>query len=368
MAEAIEIAARTMAARQPVPPSERVPGWARRRHKALVTTFEVIRNIRSHISKRVDRALMASCAPAFAGVEVDWLRVKPVVKVTGEFWAQTTEGDGNFNMFAFLEREGAEVLVEPVSGWVMYLLNFAREDMLAKRGLGVPRTGPALARWRAEAREAKRIAGRRLLFWLAEAIYRRHYDHLRAGLGGVPHPLVDQHELVELSSPFYHRLARGGEGYTEVAKTIYYSTRGLAHMVLGLKPFGCMPSSQSDGVQSALVAHFKDLMYVPIETAADGELNAHSRVQMALVEARSRAQAEFDDVLRRTGLSIDDVRAHVEAHPELRSPFLRVPHHPGVAGTAATFVLHVARRLGRRRTGRPRRAAASRGVVTGVTS
>ena len=32
---------------------------------------------------------------------------------TGEFWAQTTEGDGNFNMFAFLEKGGAEVLVEP---------------------------------------------------------------------------------------------------------------------------------------------------------------------------------------------------------------------------------------------------------------
>src|SRR5262249_30933839 len=43
----------------------------------------------------------------FNEVEVDRLRVKPIVKITGEFWAQTTEGDGNFNMFRFLEREGA---------------------------------------------------------------------------------------------------------------------------------------------------------------------------------------------------------------------------------------------------------------------
>ena len=40
-------------------------------------------------------------------IEVDRLRVKPIVKITGEFWAQTTEGDGNFHMFEFLEREGA---------------------------------------------------------------------------------------------------------------------------------------------------------------------------------------------------------------------------------------------------------------------
>ena len=36
-------------------------------------------------------------------IEVDRLQPKPVVKVTGEFWAQTTEGDGNFNMFRFLQ-------------------------------------------------------------------------------------------------------------------------------------------------------------------------------------------------------------------------------------------------------------------------
>src|SRR5690606_27047074 len=31
-------------------------------------------------------------------VEVDFTRPKPVCKLIGEFWAQTTEGDGNFNI------------------------------------------------------------------------------------------------------------------------------------------------------------------------------------------------------------------------------------------------------------------------------
>ena len=56
-------------------------------------------------------------------IEVDRLRVKPIVKITGEFWAQTTEGDGNFNMFHFLEREGAQVLVEPIGTWIMYMIH-----------------------------------------------------------------------------------------------------------------------------------------------------------------------------------------------------------------------------------------------------
>ena len=65
-------------------------------------------------------------------------------------------------------------------------------------------------------------------------------------------------------------------------------------MVLALKPFGCMPSSQSDGVQSAVVNHFKDMIFLPIETSGEGEINAHSRVQMALGEAKVKAKAEFE--------------------------------------------------------------------------
>jgi predicted nucleotide-binding protein (sugar kinase/HSP70/actin superfamily) len=36
--------------------------------------------------------------------------------------------------------------------------------------------------------------------------------------------------------------------------------------VLAQKPFGCMPSTQSDGVQSAVINKFKDMILMPIET------------------------------------------------------------------------------------------------------
>ncbi len=67
-------------------------------------------------------------------IEVDRTRVKPVVKITGEFWAQTTEGDGNFHMFDFLEREGAQVLVEPIATWVAYLLYQAKAQRRPPQG------------------------------------------------------------------------------------------------------------------------------------------------------------------------------------------------------------------------------------------
>jgi hypothetical protein len=152
-----------------------------------------------------------------------------------------------------------------------------------------------------------------------------------------------------MAAPFYNNLARGGEGHLEVGKNVYYSVHKLCHMVLGLKPFGCMPSSQSDGAQSAVVSHFPEMIYLPIETSGEGAVNAHSRVQMAMGEAKVKAKAEMEQVLRSTGLTLPEVRAYAARHPEMRQPFYRVPHPHGVAGTAAQFVLHVAHRRRRER-------------------
>jgi hypothetical protein len=112
-------------------------------------------------------------------------------------------------------------------------------------------------------------------------------------------------------------------------------------MVLSLKPFGCMPSLQSDGVQSAVINHFTNMIFLPIETSGEGEVNAHSRAQMALSDAKARARAEFDDALRSTGKRLEDIRAFVMGHAALRKPFYPVPRQPGLTGVAANFARHV---------------------------
>ncbi|MFZ0933974.1 MAG: activator of (R)-2-hydroxyglutaryl-CoA dehydratase [Bryobacteraceae bacterium] len=284
------------------------------------------------------------CRDRFDAIEIDRLRVKPIVKITGEFWAQTTEGDGNFNMFRFLQREGAQVLVEPIGTWIMYMIHQVVQKYKDLKGLEEGAVLPPL--WKLGTRAKIEIGFRQKVakLKLAEAIFKNEYHKIVEALGGIAHHLADQYELQRIGHPFYNSRAGGGEGHLEVAKNIYYSNKDLAHMVLSLKPFGCMPSTQSDGAQSAVVSNYKDMIYLPIETSGEGEINAHSRVQMALGEAKNKAKKEFAEALERTGLTLDACRAWVDQHPETRRPTYHVPHTKGVVGQAANFVHHIAER------------------------
>jgi predicted nucleotide-binding protein (sugar kinase/HSP70/actin superfamily) len=292
-------------------------------------------------------ASLHRCRDMFNEVEVDRLRVKPIVKITGEFWAQTTEGDGNFNMFRFLEREGAQVLVEPIGTWIMYMIHQVIQKYRDTKGLDVGATLPPL--WRLDQRTKIEWNFRNKVakLKLAEAIFKREYHRIVEALGGLAHHLADQYELQRMGHPFYNSRAGGGEGHLEVAKNIYYSNKDLAHFVLSLKPFGCMPSTQSDGAQAAVVSQYRDMIYLPIETSGEGEINAHSRVQMALGEAKNKAKLEFQEALNKTGLTLDECRAWVDEHPEVKRPMYHVPHTKGVIGNAANFVMHIADRMKR---------------------
>ncbi len=307
-----------------------------------------------YIGKFVDQlrgddytSALIRCRDIYNEVEVDRLRVKPIVKITGEFWAQTTEGDGNFNMFRFLEREGAQVVVEPIGTWITYMIHQVIQKYRDLKGLDEGAVLPPLWRLDKRANIEWNFRNKVARLKLAEAIFKREYHRVIDSLGGIAHRLADQYELQRVGHPFYNSRSGGGEGHLEVAKNIYYSNKDLCHMVLSLKPFGCMPSTQSDGAQAAVISHYKDIIFLPIETSGEGEINAHSRVQMALGEAKNKAKREFQEVLDRTGLTLDRCRAFVDAHPEMKRPMYRVPHTKGVTGTAANFVLHIAERMGR---------------------
>ena len=281
----------------------------------------------------------------FDAIEVDRTRVKPIVKITGEFWAQTTEGDGNFNMFRFLEREGAEVLVEPIGTWIVYMIHQAKQANQDRKGV---KEGEVFASWSnplkrlsQELKFRKKIGA----MTMAERIFIRDYNRLREAIGGTVHELADQYELQRLGHPFYNSRAGGGEGHLEVAKNIYYSNKDLAHMVLSLKPFGCMPSTQSDGAQAAVVDQYKDMIYLPVETSGEGEINAHSRVQMALGEAKMRTKTEFAETLAEAGLTADQVRDYIEVHPEIKKPTYHIPEYKGKIGMAARTVVYIAEKI-----------------------
>jgi len=340
------------------------PEWAKpkfKSNKILRNTFNVFGKWHEHMWGKDYLNALASARDSMNAIEVDRTKVKPVVKITGEFWAQTTEGDGNFNMFAFLEREGAQVLIEPIATWVAYLMYQAKAHARAKWPVTRPYRDPEW--WELKKQVANHWALRKKLMMVGagERMWYYFYHRVIKNLGGITHHLVPQPELAALANPFYNQFARGGEGHLEVGKNVYYTVHKLCHMVLALKPFGCMPSSQSDGVQSAVINKFKDMIFLPVETSGEGEVNAHSRVQMALGEAKVKAKAEFEVALKSTGKSLQEIREYVAEHAELKRPFYHVPHRDGIAGTAAQFVLHVSDRMNA--SSRMWRRSRSRGIA-----
>jgi predicted nucleotide-binding protein (sugar kinase/HSP70/actin superfamily) len=320
------------------------PGWvtsylAKRNFQRGLYSF--LYKMRQHLNGKEFRAVLERCRKRIDGIAIDRMRLKPVVKIIGEFWAQTTEGGGNYQMFQFLEREGAQVQPEAIGTWIAYLLAHAKMQMYPKRGMDAQCVEPSRWDLRKRFRNEMSFQKKRALLITGEKLYAGLYHKVIRMLGDTAHRLVPQEKLAEMADPFYKALARGGEGYLEVGKNIYYHSNKLCHMVLSLKPFGCLPSSQSDGVQSAVINRFKDMTYLPIETSGEGEVNAHSRVQMALGEAKAKAKMEFLEALAKTGKRLEEIRAFASNHSELSRPLYTVPHHDGVAGVAANFVLHV---------------------------
>ena len=291
---------------------------------------------------------LEACRDRFDTIEIDRLRVKPIVKITGEFWAQTTEGDGNFNMFHFLQREGAQVLVEPIGTWITYMLHQVVQKYRDLKGLEDGSVLPPLwkigPRARIEWQTRRKVARLKL----AEVVFKREYHKIvkRAGrhrppAGGSIRDAEAGASLLQLA--FGRRRGAPGSGQEHLLLE-----QRPGHMVLSLKPFGCMPSTQSDGAQSAVVGHYRDMIYLPVETSGEGEINAHSRVQMALGEAKNKTRKEFAEALERTGLSLDRCKAWVEEHPNRSGPCTMCRTPGESSGTAANFVYHIAALSGAR--------------------
>ena len=133
-----------------------------------------------------------------------------------------------------------------------------------------------------------------------------------------------------------------------VGKSLWAHKKKKAHMICELSPYSCMPNTMSIGAMAGVIGKHPEILYAPLEIKGDAEVHALSRCQMILTEAKKRAQRELDDTLTRTGLSLDEVRAHIQAHPEMKKATYPIPHDGTAAGTAAKLVLHVASRMGRR--------------------
>ncbi|RLD20669.1 MAG: activator of (R)-2-hydroxyglutaryl-CoA dehydratase, partial [Bacteroidetes bacterium] len=236
---------------------------------------------------------------------------------------------------------GAIILVEPVATYIQFMLHkhllrhTDHQEMILQEKIG---------HWWQIVQRVENWVNYKKKLWILKVgikLYRREFARLLKALGGNNHMIIEQNELEKLAHDYYNTHIEGGEGYMEVAKNIYYHKKHKCHMVLSLKPFGCMPSTQSDGVQAAVVEHHKNMIFLPVETSGEGKTNAHNRVLMALEDAREKAKLELNKAYSSTSYSIKELKIYVNRHPELKIPGYCCPHREGVAGKTANFIYHV---------------------------
>jgi predicted nucleotide-binding protein (sugar kinase/HSP70/actin superfamily) len=269
-------------------------------------------------------------------VEVNRIQPKPKVAILGEFWAMTTEGDGNYHLQEFVESEGGENDIQILCALLLYNLWEIRHDTELRADLRGEDTGPFGLHG---ADVGRRLAG----LWMGELALRGlfHFFAALVGLRGVSLPDMDT--IAEVGHSHYNVNLRGGEGHLEVAKLIMNVVHQKAHMTLSVKPFGCMPSSGvSDGVQTVVTERFPQAIFCAVETSGDGAVNFYSRVQMSLFKARRRAEEELEAALAKYGVTKEEVAAY--AKTTIYADGLVKPMHVD-AGAAADLVHALAPRM-----------------------
>ena len=103
------------------------------------------------------------------------------------------------------------------------------------------------------------------------------------------------------------------------------------------------------------------MIYLPVETSGEGEINAHRRVQMALGEAKNKAKKEFAEALEQHRPDAGRVpRVGGSASGNRSGRMYQVPHTKGVVGPAANFVLHIAEQMKQKPKPRARKRLAVR--------
>ena len=274
----------------------------------------------------------------FAKVKVDRLRSKAKVSIIGEFWAMTTEGDGNYALQKFLESEGGECEIQLTTAWILYNIWQVARDTRVRAEL----RGTDGGKFGLEKLDEFGVGKRLAMMQLAEQGLRWGFKAFAWPAGLFDYYMADMEKVANFASDFYSNDLRGGEGHMEVGKLILNVVDNKCHMTLSVKPFGCMPSSGvSDGVQSLITAKFPGTIFCAVETSGDGAANFYSRVQMYMYKARIAAEEELNRVLKEEGLTIDEVRAFLDKHPKYATALHRSPH-TDVAGTAAMLVREVA--------------------------
>lgn len=230
---------------------------------------------------------MWKCRKILEKIKLDRLQPKAKVMVMGEFWAAMTEGDGNYNLHRFLESEGAECIPQPIMNRLMLSIWEAERALHKREQLQVEHAS------KIDFSNVKT----KVLIKLGKVAIKTHFGLYAKAIGLHDYEIPNMDKLAALSKDYYTLDCEGGEGHLEVAHLIESVKENISHLVISVKPFGCMPSSAvSDGVQSLVTNRFPAANFLSVETSGEGAANFYSRVQMALFKAKQSAKEEFEQL------------------------------------------------------------------------
>lgn len=199
------------------------------------------------------------------------------VRVTGQFFASITDGDGGYHIVRELERHRVAVEPPAVAEWLLYLAWQARQPRIYPAG---PDESGSAVDWPAMGRHAARI----------DAAIRGQYARYAVAAAVDAGALPDMDDLQRLAEPHYRPELRGGMSHLEVAHLLRADRDRRAELVVSIKPFGCLPSSAvSDGIARALERRETRTAFVSIETTGDAHTMAESRLELALDRGRDRS-------------------------------------------------------------------------------
>lgn len=224
-------------------------------------------NIRQHIrSAMLNKKLILGLWQArklIKNLKINTNQKRPVVHIMGEFWAKTTDGVGNYNLFRFIENEGGVVSSETITDWLLHQV--------------------WRARWIAgEQSKSKLISASQIKLYAVELGIQATFKFI-CFLLGFKVSLSDHGALAKVTEEHFDLHVDGGEDHMEVAHHIHIAQKKLADLIISVKPFTCLSSSAvSDGVQSRISELYPQVEFLAVETNGDGAANFYSRIQMAL--------------------------------------------------------------------------------------
>ncbi|MGL1935936.1 MAG: hypothetical protein OCD01_12985 [Fibrobacterales bacterium] len=280
------------------------------------------------------------CRKILKKVKTDKLQVRPKVLIQGEFWAKTTEGDGNYDLYRFLENEGAEPVIETITDWLLHQMWRARWEADRRLDMSFQDSGDG-------GLDGVNIKSLKRKLWIGDRIMRGIFYSLGYISGLRRFHLTDHDALGEVAHEYIDNHLDGGEDNMEIGHHINTFEHNHANMVLSVKPFTCLSSNGvSDGIQPIISEKYPNSIFVSVETNGDAPANFYSRVQMQLFKAKQAAQNEVDRALEMTGLTMEKAYEILKKDKKLNDPLYVSPH--AFACPAANLILELGGMPGKR--------------------